>query len=390
MVRNATALSAAGHHVTVVTPAFEPSMTAIDELVAQTAEWNYRPVDLLGARAKLGLMDRVFKRIWNFLLRRRPIAQIGHLALVYGAHSLKRVLQELDADLIVAQQQAVLPLVAEVALQKGIPYACDIEDVLTESTSEPTRLLKSIESRYLPGARIVATMSEAASDFIASAYPGVHPLVLHNCPSLAERGLAGWRPGQLDSEPSIYWFGQTLGPHSLALELIEANAIAGHPFRLAFRGRPEVGFVLEMKKLAESLGGSRLLEILPPEDPSRMVIEAQKHDVLFGSQPAGQLFHELAVGNKVFTGLMAGAALLVSDTRAHRQLARELGISMTLADTTSPASLARALKILADDRPRLEERRKAAWELSSNTFNWEHVSALWTAAVDQLIMTSHA
>ena len=73
----------------------------------------------------------------------------------------------------------------------------------------------------------------------------------------------------------------------MAVELIEANASVGHPFRIALRGRANEAYLKKiLNKRGHNTGSMGLVEILPIVDNSKMVSEAAKHDVLFGSNPA--------------------------------------------------------------------------------------------------------
>ncbi|MBC7624913.1 MAG: hypothetical protein H7232_16185 [Aeromicrobium sp.] len=318
---------------------------------------------------------------------RWPASNMGSHALMYGASSLSSVLGALTADLYLAQQQACLPLVAFVAKSKNKPFACDIEDILAESASEPRALIRAVESDYLPRATVVSTMSVVAADYLNDAYPlSALAQPLHNCPCLAERGdLLSPVNRRRAQSPSIYWFGQTLGPHSLAIELIRANAIAGNPFRIVLRGKAQPDYLKQIHQSAAACSAADLVEVLPLVDPSRMVREAAFHDVLFGSQPSQQLFHQLAIGNKVFTGLLAGCAILATDTVAHRQLKQTLPDAILLFDEGPVNSLAKMLAQLVGCEQFLMHMRESAWKAGTARYNWETESQAWCTAIERSV-----
>jgi len=209
------------------------------------------------------------------------------------------------------------------------------------------------------------------------------PVVLHNCGSLAERAQLpppGARPpaGAL----RLYWFGQTIGPHACAEPVLRAMALLGQPARLTLRGaNPLPRYVAELHELAGALGLRDALRIEPGAPPADMIPLAGEHQVCFGTQPGRQLFHQLAIGNKVFTGMMAGCAVALTDTLAHRKLlARHDGWAFTFGQN-DPALLAAELGGLLADPARLAARRDRAWNLASTTFNWENESRRLVAAV---------
>jgi hypothetical protein len=130
------------------------------------------------------------------------------------------------------------------------------------------------------------------------------------------------------------------------------------------------------------------LHILPVVSPEKMVPESAHFDVLFGSQPSDQLFHQLAIGNKVFTGLMAGCALLLENTIAHRKLLSSISPCAALIEFRDKSGLASVLKQIASNKTALEQRRCKAWSLATSTFNWEMESQKLVHAVDSVLSRS--
>jgi hypothetical protein len=379
-VRNANALRDAGHRVTLLNPVFDLGVQAYDEKLARNGGWSYVGVPIVNAAGRIRLRHRILARCMWKALSHMGLARLGSLALMYGATRVAEAAERIPADFYLAQQHATVPIVAGLAQKHGKPFAWDIDDILAESRDEPRRLIASIERAYIQTASVLSTMSEAAAEHLQRQYGLARPVIpLHNSPSISERGSLR-RPEQLAGRPSIYWFGQTLGPHSLALELIKANRRAGSPFRIALRGRPLPGYVDQLHAAAGQ-NGTPSFEILPYADPTTMVAEAAAHDVLFASQPSEQLFHQLAIGNKLFTGLLAGCAILASDTIAHRRLARGMGASLQLVNHRKDGDLPKRLIMLANDRERLLAMRQAAWDLGTARFNWEMESNPWCSLI---------
>ncbi len=372
LVRNAGALAAAGHKVTVVTPIFEARHVEEDQRIISGALWDYIGVSILPpSGGGIPFLSRLRRRAAFEVASRLPVAGLGSNALIYGSERVMRA-ADIKADFYLGQQQSSLPIVASLARRHGKSYGCDIEDILTESSSEPRRLLKAIELHFLGGAGVILTMSKTAAEYLNRKYELRAELtVAHNCPSLVERGQLTIPTPSASSRPSIYWFGQTLGPHSCAFELLKANVAAGSPCKIYLRGRPVPSYVEQLWNFVRGSAVTDILEILPVTPPDTMVAECAKFDVLFGSQPSDELFHQLAIGNKVFAGLAAGCALLLEDTIAHRNLYHEMSSCSTLVAYKDPTALAAALADYALDPVRLIRQRRAAWELGSSTYNWE-------------------
>lgn len=375
LVRNADCLAAAGHDVTVIYPDHLPRFRTHDASLIAAARWRAQPLDFHST--PLARLRWQFARLRHRLLAKAtatpPTAARLLRSYGYFGPELLAAARRNRADLYLAQQQMVLTAAAEAARATGARYAVDVEDIVSENTEEPVAQVRAVEARYFPDAAFLCTMSEAAAGFLQRTATLVDsPLALHNAPSLAERaGLVP--PDQRSPEPvtSIYWFGQTVGPHACAELVIQALPLLRHPARLVLRGHAQPAYAQRLHHLAAAVGHPDALTIEPPAPPLEMVRLAAAHVFCLGTQPGTQLFHQLAVGNKVCTGMMAGCAVGLTDTIAHRTLlAAHPGWAFTFA-SDNPAALAAQLNHLLDEPARLAAMRRTAWELASTTFNWE-------------------
>jgi hypothetical protein len=389
LVRNADALADAGHKVDVVCPVFLDKYLDQDLEIVRKAKWNYKPIELLKADGSIKISARFIKQFFS----RFPVGKSGFSgmkgysrALVYGCLNLERKLQYLDADLYISQQQSMLPVVAQIADKKNVPYACDLEDVLSESGDQEAAPNKEIETQFLKKAALLFTMSDASAEFYFKTYGlSKKPLVLHNCPSLIERTNSAFEHHRL-GRPSIYWFGKTIGEHSCVKELCAANNDLGCPFDIFVRGEPKASYLTEVFSVAKI--GSRMgyLYVLEPTPPSTMVQECRKFDILFGSQPSQSLFHQLAIGNKVFTGVISGCALLLEDTIAHQKLRAEINDFSKFMRYRELQTICESLTLLRQ-REIINSMRLSAWESGSRGMNWESESKKIIIGVDGLLQS---
>src|SRR5205823_6941407 len=201
------------------------------------------------------------------------------------------------------------------------------------------------------------------------------PLVLRNTPRLGERdGVIPPNARDGSSPISIYWFGQTIGHGSCADQILEALPLLSEPVRLALRGTPNDAFIMPLRQRAQALGLSEQLLILPRAKPTEMVRLAAEHDLLFGAQPGTELFNQMAIGNKVFAGMMAGMALALSDTIAHRELLAEAEGCGFLFPDGDIKSLAAQLEQLITNPDELQRMKLTSWEWAEKKFNWEEES----------------
>jgi hypothetical protein len=388
LVRDAGVLAAAGHAVRVVTTQHINGLDAHDARLVSNVKWVFEPVDLGRGAAS--------KKSWNYIRARRRLAStlskwflyesLIARAYAYGTPELTRTARAKSAQLFIAYQHNSLPAAARAAKAHGAMFALDAQDLLADCSAELPRIAATIERRYLHECSYVSTMSQPAAERL-SVTNGLkrQPLVLHNTPSIREReGLERPERRGEPANPSLYWFGQTIGFHSCGLQVVRALPLLKTKVRLVLRGTPDGNFLSTLKALATDLGVSDQVEILPRAEPMEMVKLAAGHDILLGTQPGTQLFNQMAIGNKVFTGMMAGLALALTDTIAHRQLMQRAKACGFLFPDGDHERLASRLNELLCDPIKLAAAKKASWELAEDQFNWEIESKSLVDTVNRL------
>lgn len=382
LVRDAGVLAEAGHSVRVVTAQYRTGLVEHNKKLAAGAPWHYEPVDLVddGWWNYLRVRRRVSAGLANWF----PSESLVARGYAYGHTEVAKVTATQPADIYVAYQQHALPAAAWAARQNDSIFALDAQDLLADCSAEPTKMAVSLERRYLKGCAYISTMSASAATRLQETNNLTErPIVLHNTPRLNER-MGVRQPSQrpLSKTVSIYWFGQTIGPQSRVDQVLKAMPRLNESVRLVLRGNPIQSYVDELLAIARTLGVSAQLAILPREEPTEMVRLAAEHDILLGTQPGSELFNQMAIGNKVFTGMMAGLALALSDTIAHRDLLAEIPECGFLFPDGDIESLVSQLNGLLDDRKTLERMKCASWEIAERRFNWEEESRILLDAVD--------
>lgn len=388
LVRDADALAEAGYEVRVIATELMPHLKEHDRILADRAKWYYEPVVFSPRRNG--------NPSWNYIRGRRRLAAAltgawrseGLVARAYGYANpeLATLANKQPADLFIAYQHNSLPAASWAAAKQGAKFSLDAQDLLSDCSAEPEELARSIETRYLSRCAYVSTMSPSAARRLQETNKlSETPIVLHNTPRLSERnGVTPPSERESASPLRIYWFGQTTGSHSLAHQVLDAMARLQAPARLVLRGKPLESFVTELRRHARELGLSDRLEILPRAEPTEMVRLAAEHDIMLGTQPGNELFNQLAIGNKVFTGMMAGLALALSDTIAHRELLAEAPGCGFLFRDGDVAELTLQLELLLKNRASLQQIKTNSWRLAENKFNWEEEAKLLLQTVERI------
>ena len=393
LVREADALSVAGHQVVVVMPRFDRRWASLESTVTASARWELKTVDFLdGPTSSIRwLIARAVRRICEIISRVLLLSPIAWRSTLYGYSGLKKIAMATQSDFYIAHAHPALPIAVAAAKANGAHVAFDAEDLLAEAPNEPRRVHEKCEALFLKHCSYVSTMSEAASAFLAQKHSlSRRPLVFHNVyPLLARVGVLPPNRRTTKPVPSIYWFGQTIGRASCADQLIRAMPLIAVKFKLCLRGNPQPSYVNELHRLADSLGCVAQLEILPVANPSDLVVLAAEHDILFGSQPGAEPYTQLAIGNKVMAGMMAGLALLLTDTPAHQDLLSAAAGCGTTFPNDGTGHLVKILNSWFGDPAALLRLKQRSWECAEERFNWDYESRLLSTECSRALELSN-
>src|SRR5262249_46218360 len=111
--------------------------------------------------------------------------------------------------------------------------------------------------------------------------------------------------------------------------------------------------------------------ILPPGLPSDMERLATAYDVGLVGETGYLPNRRLALTNKLFTYLLAGVPVVMSDIPAHREFASKAEIATQLYAADDAGSLASVLDTFLGNPTMLAAGRAKAFHLGQTRFNWE-------------------
>jgi glycosyltransferase involved in cell wall biosynthesis len=379
VVKEADALTAAGYSVAVIAPDYSAWGRAAD------AEFDGRVWKLV-ERPQFGPLSSCPARFVE--LARRAIAgmAVRHLGIKHPA-MLHAAWHPVAPRLIAAAKRqpatlyighlAGLPAAAIAAAYHGTRYAFDAEDFHPgDLPDQPEyavaiRTIRLIEAQHLAGCAYITAASPGIADAYAEEYGIARPTVILNT-FPKSRGPAQWTAsGSAEPSPSIYWFSQTIGGgRGIECAILAIARAAARP-HLYLRGTLAPEFGGRLKTLARAAGVIDRLHILAPEPPQQMEALAARFDIALSGETGFSPNNRIALGNKLFTYLLAGVPILMSDSPAHQMIAPEMGCAAMLFPTEDAAALANAIDSLLLDKRALARSRQAAWALGQDRFNWE-------------------
>jgi glycosyltransferase involved in cell wall biosynthesis len=378
MLKSADALVAAGHDVRVVATRHEPWAVGADADVRSRRSWPLTVVDY-----RRGAGATYWRSGARYRAARALSAAIGPERVPFGlaARAFGRVHPELvqaasaaPADVIYGGTTGALAAVAAAARRCGARYALDLEDFHSDESEAPDRALSHALARRIEGCILgKAAFLTASSDGIAQAYSesyGVAPHVIHNTFELPRRTPDFSRPSP--DVLRLYWFSQTIGAGRGLEDAILAMGLAGTPGELTLRGRPVPGYLDSLRALARARAPSLRVIHEPPAPPDAMVDLSRGYDVGLALEQPVVRNRQIAQSNKLFTYLLAGNAIAMTDMPGQHALGVDLGDGAALVPPGDVEALAAVFARWAADPEALDRAKRAAWQAATRRWHWEH------------------
>lgn len=379
VLKEADALHEAGYAVTAVVCDYTEALRPFDDEIAARVPWKVVRVARPAGERQVGQAARSLARVAMGLGLHAPVALA---ASAYGGpvSALRAAASEVPADLYIAHYVAGLSAAAGAARRRGAMLGFDAEDYHAgEGTPFHMSMVRIIEGALLPQCRHVT----AAAPLIGKAYAAqcrVDPTTVLNVFPLA---MAPARPRTASATERLaaYWFSQTVGLDRGLQPFIQAMARTRAHVTLDIRGGDRWGHGRQLVELARGLGIGDRVSLLPMAPPDEMVTLAAAYDIGLSLETDVSENRRLCLTNKVFTYLLAGVPVLMSDTPAQRALAPELGAAVRLVSLADPAAMATTLDDLAGSSSARAEAQASAWRLGRERYNWDIEKAALLASV---------
>jgi glycosyltransferase involved in cell wall biosynthesis len=380
MLKAADAFHEAGYKVRVVCAEHVEWSIAASRQTRTTREWACRVVDWhrgtgRGLYYRSALRQRLARLVTHSVGRSRASLGVLARAVCRVAPELVAAAAAEPADLVYGGTSGGLAVTALVARRLGVPYALDLEDF--HSAEQPDgpearrahAVMEEVERRVLSGAGFLTAGSEPISAAYAAKY-SVRPVTINNVFSLPTR-IPDFvvRPGQ---PLRLYWFSQRIGPGRGLEDAIRACGLLDRPLWLGILGNKDENYAKALKSLTNAVAPKLQLQLLPNRPPDEMVEACRGMDVGLALETGCPLNRELCLSNKIFTYILAGLAVVVTDTQGQRAVAEDLGEGAILYRPGDVAALAHGLRRWADDPEALLRAKRACWEAARRRWHWEH------------------
>lgn len=389
VVKEGTALREAGHRVTVLGPVIDDQLYEVDRSIVREGGFEHQ--------VTVDLRDAPITRTRHRLIRRMGIEAVSRLgwerpeALGYGVRATLIAARDLGADLTIGHQE-VGAYVACSLMNEGYKVGADIEDWYSEDlplearVGRPVELLRRCEAQLVRHGRHVTTTSKALASALAQAYDGPEPTPIYNAFPWAERtqvdGVARDRANR--SLPSLHWVSQTIGPGRGLETLCEALHQVSRPVEVHLRGRAEEADMRWMKARFPSDLGHRLVchDLVPP---SELLSRIAEHDIGLALENCDPPSRDLTVTNKIMHYLVAGLAVVATDTKGQREIARAVPEGVKICRGGDADGMARQINTFVEVPEAIDQAKAAALDAARKQFCWERQVPVLLASVDRAL-----
>lgn len=320
IIKEADAFHAAGYEVMLFYCFFINWASEKDTVLLKNIPWKYK---IVGGSPHEHKMQYFFTRLRNKICSLLS-SVIGPAFLLFErtqARAYDELLQEakrIKADWYIGHNLGALAVAVQAAMHHGGKAGFDFEDYhYGENLPGATQILRRIsflENKYLP----LLSYYSTASDLITQAVKKDHPsfkgssITVNNCFSLKHQPV--FKSKQPDDHTlQLFWFSQTLGFNRGLEVLIQALVQLNDPqIHLTLAGRCNADMLIYIKKQAgDIINNIHFAGIIQPELLPEF---ASQYDVGLALEIGFSENNNIALSNKIFTYLLAGNAIILSET----------------------------------------------------------------------------
>ncbi|MGL5080940.1 MAG: glycosyltransferase family protein [Microcoleaceae cyanobacterium] len=387
--KEADALAAAGHEVTVQGFWFDPELVERDRLLIPQKKWQFKPIlDFQPNHRINNWKIRFESRLAKVIYQKWGKFSPGLLG--YGATAMLKVARQARADLTIVHSETGL-WAGKQLLNAGYRVGVDFEDWFSEDllpvarTTRPVKQLKILEQFLTQNCTYCLTTSHALAEALANTYHAPKPTVIYNSFPWAERELIDGKNKDRHnlSLPSLHWFSQKVGPGRGLETLFQALAYLKKPLEIHLRGICPESTRTWIENQVSSEWRDHIF-IHPTVPNHELLSRIAEHDIGLALEQTEVLSRNLTVTNKLFQYLQAGLAVIATDTQGQQEIFSQFSTIGRMIPCEDPVALADALTELLTHPEKLASAKAAALA-AAKQFSWENQAENLLKSADQAL-----
>jgi hypothetical protein len=388
IIKEADVFHAAGYEVMLFYCFFINWASEKDKVLLEKVPWKYK---IIGGSPHGKKMQYFFTRLRNRVcsLFSRFVGPSFFLFERVQARAYDELLQEakkIKADWYIGHNLGALAVAVKAARFHGAKAGFDFEDYYrgenTPVEIKTFRRISYLENKYLPFLSYFSTASELITEAVKKDHPGFKGVViiLNNCFPLKQQPLFKEKKSG-DKTLQLCWFSQTIGINRGLEVLIQALLQLNDPdIHLTLAGRCDEAMLAYVKKHAGvMISNIHFAGIIQPELLPSFV---SKFDVGLALETGFSENNNIALSNKIFTYLLAGNAIILSETTMQLAFNKSYHVGESFA-MNDKSALAQKIKLYKDTN-KLNKQKMYNFKLSTEQQHWELESEKLIAVIKNL------
>lgn len=375
LVKEANSLQKEGYDVTVLYCYCIQWACDFDKDLLKNVLWKHQLVGGSPNRNKLlYLFTRLRFKLARIFNRYSGTYFMAERAQARAFDELLHAAKKIKANLYIGHNLGALPVAVRAAMFNEARAGFDFEDYHRGEFGAKDHNMKRItrlEKKYVQSLSYYSTSSQLIAEAVKKDHPDFEgaTLELLNCfPDtqqlpvfLKERG---------DDTLRLFWFSQTIGKNRGLETLIAAlNILADPKIKLMLVGRCDTEMRDYINNNAKSIISA--IHFKDPIKPSDLIGFASQFDVGLACEDGTSQNRDLCLTNKIFTYLLAGNAILASNTKAQSFFFKENRNVGLLFEQNNSDSLAQKIIMYKNNRSLLLHHKTNAFTLAKEKMNWK-------------------
>jgi len=372
MIKEYQALKEEGYIVKVFYSFWANWANAADTTLFDSGQINKEDFILVGG-------SRIYQNWkYNYSRFRRKLCKIlsfqpKEYSFSRTAFFLEQAALKEKADLYIAHNVGALSAAVKAAKKYNAKVGFDAEDYhrgeFQKQEAQNAKAVKYIEDKYLPQCHYITAASPLISKAYKTVYPFVKITVINN---VFSKKYLQKLPEESNDSLKLFWFSQTIGPNRGLETAVKAIEILKDICRIQLHlmGKVSAEYASDLVKLTTCPNS---IFFLPPAAPDAIFAEASKFDIGLALEVPDTENREYCLTNKLFTYLLAGNCIILSDTSAQKKFFNSYPGIGYLFNSKNYIELSEVLLHLYNNRDELLDKRANSLSIAAD-LNWENES----------------
>lgn len=390
MLKEAIYFSKLGLQVTVIWCPISPWADNFDkEIFTEYSSINWVQAGYHLKSQKFSyLLSRLRKKFWYFTYKNfgnRFDAGVKSMVL-FSQELSKKALQH-KADLYIGHNLGSIASIVKAADKFKVDTIFDFEDFYSgefDKNSNDAQIIRDIESKYIYKIKNFT----AASPDIANAYKSLFPSI--NIQTILNVFPIAYVPSSLVVLPpkplKLFWFSQFIGKNRGLETVIRAiGSLKNYDITLTLLG----SITIDLKEyfiniLNECNVDQHKLFFLNPIRESQLAQIASEHHIGIASEVGHNLNRQYCLTNKIFIYLLAGNALVCSDTYAQKKFIDENKEIGFVYAQENHCELSDIFKNYINNNDLLKKHQNNSISASYMKYNWDTEKKKYLSMVENI------